>query len=132
MPIPECKKLNKQLQEHAGSLNWLSNQTRLDIATITNIIAHYNSKCSPGHIESAKYAIRYLKGTQRHSICFSSRTNNSIESFVQFPLSPKEVHALTDSNWGLQDQSVAKETDDPVYLELFKSCSITRYLWTEC
>ena len=44
IPLPNQEKLNKQLQEYVGSLNWLSNRTRPDTATITNIIAPYNSK----------------------------------------------------------------------------------------
>ena len=82
MPQSECDKLNKLLQELIGSMNWLATQTRPDIATITNIISQYNTKCSPGHIESAKYAIRYLKVTPNLGIKFSSRTQTNIESFV--------------------------------------------------
>ena len=130
MSLSEREKLNKTLQEYVGSLNWLANQTRPDIATITNIIAHYNSKCSPGHIEAAKYTIRYLKGTNDYGIKFSSEKDSVIESFVQFPLDPSKLHALTDANWGPQDQSVPKDDDDPVLLELFKSRSIAGHvLW---
>ena len=59
MDIPklEQEKLNKTLQELVGSLNWLSTQTRPDITIITNILAQYNTKCSLGQINAAKYAI---------------------------------------------------------------------------
>ena len=98
MSLGDREKLNKTLQEYVGSLNWLANQTQPDIATITNIIAHYNSKCSPGHIEAAKYTIRYLKGTKHYRIKFSSENDSVIESFVQFPFDPSKLHALTDAN----------------------------------
>ena len=51
LPIHERQALNKALQEYVGSLNWLSCQTRPDLATITNIISQYNNNCSPGHID---------------------------------------------------------------------------------
>ena len=128
MPPEEREKLNKTLQELVGSMNWLSTQTRPDIATITNIISQYNTKCSPGHIESAKYAIRYLKSTPNLGIKFSSKAQTNIESFVQFPLDPSKLHALTDANWGPQDQSVPKPDDPPILLDLFKSRSIAGHV----
>ena len=130
VPLPDNERasLNKILQEYTGCLNWLSTQTRPDLATITNIISQYNTKCSPGHIEAAKYAIRYLKGTQNMGIKFSSKNNKDIESFVQFPIDPKKLQSLTDANWGPQDQSVPKESDDPILLELFKSRSIAGFV----
>ena len=121
-------KTNKKLQELVGSLNWISTQTRPDISTITNMIAQYNSKASPGHIEAAKYAIRYLKGTQNMGIKFSSKAQSEIESFVQFPLPPTKLQTLSDSNWGPQDQSVPSPDDDPIYLELFKTRSIAGHV----
>jgi hypothetical protein len=93
-----------------------------------NIIAQYCTNCSPRHIEAAKYAIKYLKGTPNLGIKYSSRHNDSLESFVQFPLDPSKLQSLTDANWGPQDQSVTKDTDDPVLLELFKSRSTAGYV----
>lgn len=122
MSPDERAELNQLLQEYVGSLNWLANQTRPNsISTITNLIAQYNSsKCSPGHVESAKHVIRYLKSTPNLGIKFSSNAKDDIESFVQFPLDPDNLTALTDSNWGAQDQSVPKPEDPPEYLDLFK------------
>ena len=78
MSDTERAKLNKTLQEYVGSLNWLSTQTRPDLSTITNIIAQYNSNCSPGHIDAAKYVIRYLIGTKDLGIKFSSKNNSDL------------------------------------------------------
>ena len=127
-PPLKQQELNKQLQELVGSLNWISTQTRPDLSTITNILAQYNHKCSTGHIDACKYAIRYLKGTALKGIKFSSRQNHAIESFVQFPLDPSKVQPFTDANWGPQDASTPNPSDTPVYLDLFKSRSIAGYL----
>jgi len=51
-----------------------------------------------------------------------------MESFVQFPLDPTKLTSLSDANWGPQDQSVPKETDEPIELDLFKSRSIAGYV----
>jgi len=128
MPTDERQHFNKILQEYVGSLNWLNCQTRPDLATITNIISQFNNSCSPGHIDSAKYAIRYLKGTADLGIQFSSRTNSQIESFVQFPLDPTKIIPLTDANWGSQDQSVPRPEDPPIELDLFKTRSIAGFV----
>ena len=128
MSDTERAKLNKTLQEYVESLNWLSTQTRPDLSTITNIIAQYNSNCSPGHIDAAKYVIRYLIGTKDLGIKFSSKNNSDLESFVQFPLDPTKLTGFSDANWGPQGQSVPKETDEPVLLDFFKTRSIAGYV----
>lgn len=120
MDTGKCAKINKFLQEINGSLNWLANMTRPDIATITNILAQYNSNCSPGHIAAAKHVVRYLKGTPKLGI--------NISSFIKFPIDPTRLQALTDVNWGPQDQLVPKASDPPVLLELFKTRSIAGHV----
>ena len=128
MPISERHKLNKQLQKIVGSLNWLANITRPDISTITNILSQYNNNCSPGHLDAAKYVVRYLKGCSTLGICFSSKNQINIESFVNFPIDPSEIQALTDANWGPQDQSVPNPNNQPITLDLFKSRSLAGYV----
>jgi len=96
MPPHDQKSLNKTLQEHVGSLNWLSTQTRPDLSTITNIITQYNNKCSPGHINSTKYTIHYLIDTADLGIKFSSKSSSNLESFVKSPLDPSTLAAMTD------------------------------------
>ena len=51
-----------------------------------------------------------------------------MESFVQFLIDPNILTALSDANWGPQDQSVPKDTDPPVELNLFKSRSIAGHV----
>ena len=81
----ERQKLNKILQEYVGSLKWLATQTRPDKSTITtNIIAQYNSNCSPGHIEAAKYVSQYLKGTADLGIKSAVKTMNTLNPLSNF------------------------------------------------
>ena len=82
-----------------GSLTWLSMSTRPDIATITNILVKYVTKPSLGHIETAKQVLRYLKGTNRKGLVFSSHSSNHLAAYIKFPLAKQPVIALADANW---------------------------------
>ena len=75
-------------------------QTRPNISKITNNILQYNRKCSKGHIAALKYVIKYLLGTSTKGILFSSQQPQSLESFVQFPLSKSTLTNLNNTNWG--------------------------------
>ena len=70
LPLAQKEKLIHILRKYVGCLNWLSTQTRPDIATITNMIAKYSANPSPGHIDAAKHVIKYLKGTKDLGIKF--------------------------------------------------------------
>ena len=119
------------MRSYVGSLLWLSLGTRPDLATITNILAKYQANLSAKHIAAAKYAIKYLKGTKNLGITFSSKAqnNNSITSFLNFPVNTPTVSALCDANWGPQDQSVPK-SNITQQLDFFKSRSISGHIIT--
>ena len=119
--------LTQKYQSIIGSLNWLSTSTRPDIAPITNILAKYSSCPTEGHVAHAKHAIRYLKGTKTKGISFTSTDNDKLQSFVKFPISPDHLTALTDANWGPQDQS-KPNPHTTTQLELFKTRSLSGYL----
>jgi Reverse transcriptase (RNA-dependent DNA polymerase). len=128
MSPTERIELESKLRTIIGSLNWISTQTRPDVATITNIIAQYQSDPSPGHLDAAKHVLRYLKGTKDLGISFSSNRNTPLESFVKFPIDPNQIHPFSDANWGPQDASCPKPGDPPQELNLFKSRSISGFL----
>ena len=133
--IPTTTKQNAdkstEMRSYVGSLLWLSLGTRPDLSTITNILAKYQNNPSPQHIAAAKYAIKYLKGTKHLGITFSStsQNNDSITSFLNFPVHTPQVGALCDANWGPQDQSISKSNMGQ-QLELFKSRSISGHIIT--
>ena len=109
----------------------LSTQTRPDLATIANVLAQHNHKASSGHIDVAKCAIRCLKGTRHKDISFSSKSNHTLESFIQFPLDPDNITNFSDANWGPQDASKPKPNEN-IKLDLFGSRSIAGYLIWLC
>jgi len=124
--------LEKEMRSYVGSLLWLSIGTRPDLSTITNILAQYQNRPSRKHIAAAKYAIRYLKGTKELGLTFSSegQSNDKIDGFLNFPVNTPSVSALTDANWGPQDQSIPKPNTFIPKLELFKTRSISGYVLT--
>ena len=119
--------LTKKYQSLVGSLNWLATSTRPDLSPITNILAKYSSNPSEGHLAHAKHVLKYLKGTMNLGIEFSSKDNANLQSFLKFPIDHDKVLALTDANWGPQDQSKPKP-DTTEQLDLFKSRSMSGYL----
>ena len=120
-------KQNRLLQFLVGSLTWLSTSTRPDIATITNMLARYNHKASGGHINHAKYVVKYLKGTASKGITFSTHNTQKLSAYVKFPITPT-LTALSDANWGPQDASTPKANTSLPELDLFKSRSISGFL----
>eukprot|EP00957_Ditylum_brightwellii_P042540 3220961-Ditylum_brightwellii.AAC.1 len=49
---------HKQLQTIVGSLNWLACGTRIDIYTITNMLAQNIHQANPYHIAAARYVAK--------------------------------------------------------------------------
>ena len=117
----------KTLQSLVGSLTWLSMSTRPDLSTITNLLAKYVSKPSKGHLEAGKRILRYIKGTLHKGITFSTSNTDNLAAFVKFPIS-KPIIALTDANWGPQDQSVPKPFMKPEEVDIFKSRSLSGFV----
>mmetsp|Transcript_18091 Transcript_18091/g.25566 ORF Transcript_18091/g.25566 Transcript_18091/m.25566 type:complete len:151 (-) Transcript_18091:233-685(-) len=103
-PVPMKEKLIKHMQFLVGSLNWIAISTRPDISTIVALLSKYTHNPSQGHIDSAIRVVKYLKGTQNLAIAFSTKSNNTLSAFVNFPIDNNTMVALSDSNWGPQDQ----------------------------
>eukprot|EP00957_Ditylum_brightwellii_P113233 8635269-Ditylum_brightwellii.AAC.1 len=54
LPQKKLQQAIDNMQSIVGSLNWLSCGTRIDIATITNILAQYMNNATPSHVAAAK------------------------------------------------------------------------------
>jgi len=94
-----------------GMLNWLTISTRPDLMTVHSLLAIATTKPTQGHLDAIRYVGRYIKATADYGISFSSNANDSLESFLTFPLDDSipnvlKPTAFTDSNWGPQDASV--------------------------
>ena len=118
----------KHFQSLVGSLNWLSISTRPDIATATNLLAKHSCSPSPGHIDAARRVTKYLLGTKDRAITFTQQQNESLNAFIKFPIPTNQLTALTDANWGPQDQSIPSKYTHHQPLDLFKTRSLSGYV----
>jgi len=111
-------------QSLVGSLNWLSTNTRPDLSTVTNLLSQYNQRPTSGHLDAARYVLRYLSGTRTHGITFTTHPTITSGTFNHFPL----THA--DANWGPQDASQPnRDPDIPIpELALPTSRSISGFI----
>jgi len=120
--------LEQQMRSYVGSLLWLSQGTRPDLATITNILSKHQANPSKRHVDSAKFVIKYLKGSKDHGIMFDSFENLRILAYLNFPIPSNKITGITDANWGPQDQSLLKPNQTPPELEQFKTRSISGHI----
>lgn len=87
-----------------------------------------NTKRNPnqGHINAAKYVIRYLKGTANLGIAFHSHDDITLQTFLNIPNPNAKIKAVSDANWGPQDQLVPNPNSPDV--DVLVSCSISGYI----
>ena len=122
--------IQAQYRSLVGSLLWLSQGTRPDLSTITNMLAQHQNNPNDKHIASAKHAIKYLKGTKTKGITFNSNTDSKLTSYVHFPIQSETVQGISDANWGPQDQSKPNTTRPLPEIEQFKTRSISGHVLT--
>jgi hypothetical protein len=115
--------LRLNYQSLVGSLNWLAHTTRPDLSTAVSLLAQHQSNPSSGHLEAARYVVKYLANTKTLGINFTSRKRSTLESFLHFPV-PSNVLSMADANWGPQHASQTKTTMD---LPLFASRSMSAF-----
>jgi hypothetical protein len=99
--------LRLKYQSIVGSLNRLAHTTRPDLSTVVSLLAQHQSLPSPGHLDAAYYAVRYLATTHNLGIYFTSLRSPILESFLHFPL-PTPLLLMSDANWRPQDATQMK------------------------
>eukprot|EP00957_Ditylum_brightwellii_P172805 13155080-Ditylum_brightwellii.AAC.1 len=108
--IPPDKNASKArirlYQSWCRSLNWLAISTRPDLSTAVSFLASFNHCSSTQHIAAACYVGRYLLLAIEQGISFSSNQHDTLSSFVHIPFKEDFLTALSNANWGPQDQSV--------------------------
>jgi len=115
--------LRLQYQSLVGSLNWLAHTTRPDLSTVVSLLAQHQSNPSSGHLDAAKFVVKYLANTKSLGIYFTSCNRPILESFLHFPI-PSQVLSMSDANWGPQDATQNRPTME---LPLFASRSMSAF-----
>ena len=119
--------LQSKYRSILGSLNWLAQGSRPDIAVIHSLLAKYQNNPSPGHLTAAIHVLKYLRNTKHLGISFHTNEELTLQSFIHFPIKSLRAIAFSDANWGPQDSSVPKP-DNKEQLDLFKTRSMSGYL----
>ena len=138
---PDLKRRTKVYQGIVGSINWLAQCTRPDVAPALTFLASYSTSPSIQHYQAALHVLKYLYSTSDYGISFHSNACNTIQAFNHFPHhhdkeaytdatppSPSDVMCLTsfaDACWGAQFGNVVK---DGTPMELFKFRSLSGYV----
>ena len=93
--------LLKAFQQILGGLNWFTINIRPDISVATKLLGQFNCDPSIGHLNSAKYVLRYLRSTASHGIWFT-QGDERLRGNIEIPSAMKDEKLLTftDSNWG--------------------------------
>lgn len=73
-------------REHVGALTYLTSTTRLDVIFVESYLGQFNNCYRVEHWNTAKYVLRYLKGTIDLGLIFGS--------------DPKPVKDFIDVDWG--------------------------------
>jgi hypothetical protein len=95
---PEAHNLYRSI---IGSLLYLSNTTRIDIAFCVNLLARFVHKPTSKHLKAAMQVLRYLNGTQDLGLFYTNAVNDLTKAGDN--ISSGNVIQLTayaDSDWG--------------------------------
>ena len=88
------------------------------------------TKCSINpsveHLNHCKHIHHYLKGKVDLGISFCADQNQTLYSYIHFPISDNSLTGLSDANWDPQDQSQPKQPSSKP-LPIFKSRSMSGY-----
>ena len=120
--------LQQEYRSLVGSLLWLSQATRPDLAAITSILAKHQTHPTHTHIKAAQYAIKYLISNKSFGITFTNKPQPELESFIQFPIQQHSLTGFSDANWGPQDQTAPNPKAKPIQVPVFAPRSISGFL----
>ena len=122
--------LVKAFQQILGGLNWLTINTRPDINVTTKLLGQFNCDSSIGHLNSAKYVLRYLRLTASYGIWFTQGDERLLENIgIPTAMKDKKLLAFTESNWGAQDASAPRK-DETQTMDMEEMKSIQGYYIT--
>ena len=127
-----------KMQSWLGMINWLTQGTRPDLATIFSLLASHTKTPSPGHLDAVKHVGQYLKSTAELGLMFTSRRNQALESYIYFLLNESvhlpngftapELTGFCDVNWGPQDASLPSSSTTSRQVSLNETRSICGHI----
>jgi hypothetical protein len=92
--------LNFDVQTHirnlVGSIGWLADATRPNIAPVHSFLSSYSNKPALGYMKAALYALYYVHSNYDYGIPSTSSITSPIHTYIHF-LTPLDVEAYTDA-----------------------------------
>ena len=150
LPIDACPESDKdeksqtfldrknKYQSIVGSIGWLAQSTRPDLAPSHSFLLAYINKPSRSHLNAALYVLQYTHSTINYGFTFTSAEKAPLHTYMTFPHSSDteayddalppcagQHHRLTtysDACWGSQ---IGNTIRDSIQLPLFKFCSMS-------
>jgi hypothetical protein len=135
---PTFIKCKRKYQSIVGSIGWLAQTTRPDLAPSHSLLLAYFNKPSHSHLNAALYVLHYIHSTIDYGFTFSSNATVPLHTCMSFPHrsdtnayvdavppKPGDHHRLTtysDACWGSQ---ISKAIQAGIQLPLFKFQSMS-------
>ena len=135
---PALLERRRKYQSVVGSIGWLAQSTRPDLAPCHSFLSSYNNKPSKSHWNAALYVLHYIHSTIDYGFTFTSKERAPLHTFMSFPTpsdteaysdalppSPDQHHRLStysDACWGSQLGNAVREG---IQLPLFKFRSMS-------
>jgi hypothetical protein len=135
---PALVERKRKYQSVVGSIGWLAQSTRLDLAPTHSFLLAYCNKPSRGHWNAVFYALHCIHSTINYGFTFTSNSQAPLHTFMSFPRStntevytnalppqPHQHHHLmtySDACWGSQLSNAVREG---IQLPLFKFRSMS-------
>lgn len=79
--VEKCEMANIPYQEAVGSILYLAQCTRPDIAFAVNNVSRFNNNPGSAHWVAVKRILRYLKGTINQKLVFTHSSDSGIQGF---------------------------------------------------
>jgi hypothetical protein len=90
-------------QSVAGSIGWLAQSTRPDLAPCHSFLSSFNNKPSKSHWNAALYVLHYIHSPIDYGFTFTSNDCAPLHTFMSFP-PPSDIEAYSDTLPPLPDQ----------------------------
>ncbi len=82
---PALIERKRRYQSVIGSIGWLAQSTRPDLAPTHSFLSVYNKKPSKSHWNAALYALHYIHSTIDYGFTFTSKERGPLLTFMSFP-----------------------------------------------
>jgi hypothetical protein len=128
----------KKYQSIAGSIGWLAQSTRPDLAPSHSFLSAYINRPSHSHLNVALYVLHYIHSAIDYGFMFTSAEKAPFPTYMNFPhsshteayddaLPPKtnQHHRLTTYSDTCRGSQIGNAVREGIQLPLFKCCSMS-------